>query len=117
MKDRFIGLLFILIGTVFGIGAQNYNLGTWDSPGPGLFPTLCSVVVFVIGIISIIKSFTQPSSSVDFKIKYIGLITSSLILFAVVTEYLGIICGIVVLVLGTSLRSINYRFVYCRFSF
>jgi hypothetical protein len=37
-KDFASGILMIAVGTIFAIGATNYNFGASVRPGPGYFP-------------------------------------------------------------------------------
>ena len=39
-RDFFSGLMFIVAGVVFAIGATNYSMGTSAKPGAGYFPLI-----------------------------------------------------------------------------
>jgi hypothetical protein len=49
-KDFFSGLLFIVVGVAFAIGAGNYTIGTGARMGPGYFPLLLGVLMAVLGV-------------------------------------------------------------------
>lgn len=49
-QDFFTGLMFLLTGLVFAIGARGYALGTADRMGPGYFPMLLGCALALIGI-------------------------------------------------------------------
>lgn len=54
----FSGLLFVLIGVGFAVGATNYLLGTSAKPGPGYFPLALSVLMTGLGVAMLFKSLT-----------------------------------------------------------
>ena len=53
-KDFFAGLLFLVLGVAFALGAQTYNVGTGARMGPGYFPLMLGVVLALLGAIEII---------------------------------------------------------------
>jgi len=55
MKDFFSGLIFLIIGLVFLIYSNFYELGSSTSFGPGFFPFLISSVLIIVGIFLIVK--------------------------------------------------------------
>ncbi len=55
-KDFFAGLLFLVIGIAFALGARNYNFGSGARMGPGYFPTMLGVVLAVLGAVEIVKA-------------------------------------------------------------
>ena len=49
-KDFFAGLMFLVIGLAFAIGAVDYNIGTGARMGPGYFPMILGVLMSILGI-------------------------------------------------------------------
>jgi hypothetical protein len=49
-KDFFAGLMFLVIGLAFAIGAVDYNIGTGARMGPGYFPLILGVLMSILGI-------------------------------------------------------------------
>ena len=39
-RDFYSGLLFVVVGAAFALGAQEYELGKAARMGPGYFPTM-----------------------------------------------------------------------------
>lgn len=99
--------MFIAFALVFNFTSITYNIGTLDSPGPGLFPFIVSGLLLVVGIATVIKTRFVEKETVDFKIKNISIITLSLVGFALATQYINMIAGIVVLVAVSSLSANN----------
>lgn len=55
-KDFVTGLLFMVVGIGFAVGAQNYNMGSAARMGPGYFPTMLGVLLAIIGGLLTLKS-------------------------------------------------------------
>lgn len=49
-KDFFAGLMFLVIGLAFAIGATDYNIGSGARMGPGYFPLILGVLMSILGI-------------------------------------------------------------------
>ena len=63
--DRQAGLLFILLGAGFALGAGAYDMGSAAQMGPGFFPRLLGVFLAVLGvaIFVIAKDEGRPASA------------------------------------------------------
>jgi hypothetical protein len=48
-RDFFAGIMFLVIGALFAIGAQKYNVGSAARMGPGYFPMLLGILLAVLG--------------------------------------------------------------------
>lgn len=49
-KDFFAGLMFLVVGVAFAIGAVDYNIGTGARMGPGYFPMILGVLMSILGL-------------------------------------------------------------------
>jgi Tripartite tricarboxylate transporter TctB family len=107
-KKKLIGVLFVTVATFFGIKGLNYEVGTFAKPGPGLFPLIASILLFAIGIFSLIDSFLKTNTAVDFKIKNILIVLLSLIAFVLATQYVNFILGIIFLISISSFAAKKY---------
>lgn len=107
MNDRNLnrGLFLIALALLFGVPAFNYQIGSFAHAGPGLFPAMVSGMLMVIGIVTVIRSrFVKPiPMSVNFK--NIAIILASLCTFALVSTYVNMTVGIVVMVFIASLAA------------
>ena len=54
-RDFFSGLMFVIVGVVFAIGATNYSMGSSAKPGAGYFPLILSVLMAILGAIVLFK--------------------------------------------------------------
>ena len=43
-RDFWSGLMFVVVGVVFAVGATNYSMGTSARPGAGYFPLMLGVL-------------------------------------------------------------------------
>ncbi|MBN8746988.1 Tripartite tricarboxylate transporter TctB family protein [Xylophilus ampelinus] len=111
MIDRNLarGVFVVLLALLFGVPAVlHYPIGSFARGGPGLFPTLVSCILGVIGLSMIIRSrFTKPER-LEINLKNIGIIIASLVAFALVSEHLNMIAGIVLMVFIAALAGTNY---------
>jgi len=64
-KDFFSGLVYVVVGGAFAIGATNYNVGTGARMGPGYFPLLLGILLAVIGAFVMFKSLTVETQDGD----------------------------------------------------
>ena len=49
-RDFVSGLMFVLVGAGFAIGATNYSMGTSARPGAGYFPFYIGVIICICGV-------------------------------------------------------------------
>ena len=102
-KNLVRGLLLAAVALTFGLGALRYPIGELNRAGPGLFPLMVSGVLFVIAVATIVRSrFVEPVP-LDFGLKNIALILLALCGFALISERLDMIAGIVFMVFVASL--------------
>jgi hypothetical protein len=50
-KDLLAGLMFIVIGVIFSVGASNYQMGTAARMGPGWFPSVLGGIMTALGVL------------------------------------------------------------------
>jgi len=107
-KKLLTGIIFILFAVVFGAGSAGYRVGHLDDPGPALFPLIVSGALAILGIINLIEGIVLEKVTADFKLKNIAIITTSLIVFAILSEYVNMIVGIVALISISSAATTPY---------
>jgi hypothetical protein len=64
-RDFLSGLMFVVVGVVFAIGATNYSMGTSARPGAGYFPLILSVIMAILGAIVMFKALTIETEGGD----------------------------------------------------
>ena len=64
-KDFFAGLMYLVVGGAFAIGATEYNIGTGARMGPGYFPLILGVILAFIGLVISFKATLSGASDGD----------------------------------------------------
>ena len=105
------GVFLMALALVFGLPAIGYSLGTFSRAGPGLFPFMVSVILFAIGVISVVRSRLVPPEPMDFQVRNISIILGSLCGFAILSNYLNMIVGIIFLVFCSGFAGTSYSVV------
>ena len=99
------------IALLFGLGSMNYRIGEFSRSGPGLFPLVVSCLVFLIGLVTIVRSrFVEPVP-LNYNVKNIALILLGLCGFAVLSAHVNMIVGIMFLVFCSSFAGTSYSVV------
>jgi hypothetical protein len=105
------GLFLIGIALAFGLGATRYSMGNLGRAGPGLFPLIVSSLLALIAIAIVIRSHFKDRVKLTFNIRNISIILGSLAGFAVISQYLSMLVGIVFLVFLSTLAGQKYSVV------
>jgi hypothetical protein len=64
-KEFFSGLMFVVIGMAFALGALRFDIGTTERMGPGYFPLLVGTLTVILGSIILVKSFVAKAKDGD----------------------------------------------------
>ena len=64
-RDFVSGLMFMIVGVIFAVGATNYSMGSSAKPGAGYFPLILSVLMAILGAIVLFKSLTIETEGGD----------------------------------------------------
>ncbi len=110
MNDRNLvrGLFIVAISLVFGLGALGYQIGRFERAGPGLFPLMVSCLLFLIGVITVVRSRFVQRVPLEFNIKNIAIILASLCGFALISAHVNMIAGIVFMVFCAAFAGSSY---------
>jgi putative tricarboxylic transport membrane protein len=85
-------------------------MGTALKMGPAYFPTVLSVLLILIGIISLVRSFIRPGTPIGrYAFKGLLLVTASTILFGIIIRGAGLVIALPLLVLVSSYASKQFR--------
>lgn len=112
-KDFWTGVIYIFVGAAALFISRDYDMGTAVKMGPAYFPTILSVLLMVIGIISIVRSFLKSGSPIGV-IAWRGLvlIVVSTLLFGMIVRRAGVIIALPLLVIVSSYASIRFSWKY-----
>lgn len=98
------------ISLLFGLTALHYPIGDFSRGGPGLFPTLVSALLFIIGLATAIRSRFVDRVPLDMHLKNIAIVIGSLVGFALVSRF-NMVLGIIVLVFAATAAGTSYSWV------
>jgi Tripartite tricarboxylate transporter TctB family len=112
-KDFWSGLMFIVAGVGFAIGATNYSFGTSARPGPGYFPFGLGILLAVLGAMVLFKALTIESEGGD-PVGAIGwrpliLIVLGVVVFGLALPRLGMILSLPILIMISSLAGDEFK--------
>jgi drug/metabolite transporter (DMT)-like permease len=112
-RDFWSGLMFVVVGLVFAVGAMNYSMGSSARPGPGYFPLLLSVILCILGAVVLFKSLTIETEGGD-KIGSIAwrpllVIVASIAVFGVLLPRLGMVITVPILIVMSSLAGDEFK--------
>jgi hypothetical protein len=112
-RDFWSGLMFVVAGIVFAVGATGYSMGTSARPGAGYFPLLLSVIMAILGAVVLFKSLTIETPGGDpighIAWKPLLIIVAAIAVFGISIELLGMIVSIPILIFIASLAGDEFR--------
>jgi len=108
-KDFWTGIIYIFVGSAALILGRDYDMGTAVRMGPAYFPTLLSILLMVIGIVSVLRSFFRSGSPVGvIAWKGLVLILVSTLLFGMIVRGAGLIIALPLLVILSASASARF---------
>lgn len=109
-KDFYAGLMYAAVGTGAIVVASGYKLGSSIRMGPGYFPTVLGSLLVLVGVISMIRSFTHDGERIKpFFWKEIALVLGSVVLFGMLVRGAGLVPSLILLVLVSARASEKFR--------
>ncbi len=111
-RDFWAGTMFLVIGVAFAVFAQQYALGTPARMGPGFFPTMLGVLLALLGLAIVLRSFAGSGGELRVaavRWRPLVLILLSVLVFAIGLPRLGVVVSIALLVGISSLAAEDFR--------
>lgn len=105
------GVFLIAIALAFGLQSLRYPIGDFSRAGPGLFPAVVSAMLFLIGGITVVRSFFVERVHLNLNFRNIAIIMTSLCGLALISTYVNMIAGIVFMVFCSTLAGSSYSWV------
>lgn len=107
-KDVAAGLIYILFGIGFSLGALNYKLGDPARMGPGWFPFWIGVLLAVVGVAT--AAGGMAPNAAEEKVKRVdpralAWILGAVVLFGVLLQPMGLVASLAVLIIVSSMAS------------
>ena len=112
-RDFFSGLMFVMVGIGFAIGATNYSMGSSAKPGAGYFPLILSVIMAILGAVVLFKSLTIETEGGD-PIGHIAwrpliVIVIAIAVFGALINRLGLVISVPVLIVMVSFAGDEFK--------
>jgi hypothetical protein len=108
-KDFWTGLIYLFVGCGALMISRDYDMGTALKMGPAYFPTILSVLLMGIGIISVLRSFLKSGSPIGIVAwKGLVLIVASTLLFGMIVRGAGLLLALPLLVIVSASASARF---------
>jgi hypothetical protein len=112
-RDFLSGLMFLIVGIVFAVGATNYSMGTSARPGAGYFPLILSIIMAVLGCIVLFKSLTIETEGGDpvgdIAWRPLLVIVASIAVFGWTLPLLGMLAAVPILIIMVSFAGAEFK--------
>ena len=115
-KDLLAGLMLIVIGVVFLVGAYNYQMGTAARMGPGYFPRILGATMAALGVVVAaigLKNQAQwaATEGIGWSWKPVIILTVAVVLFGFALPLAGMVIAIALLTVisGIAAHDKNFR--------
>jgi hypothetical protein len=111
-KDFYTGVMFFIFGTAAMFFASDYTIGTAANMGPGYFPFTLGAFLAVLGVLIVMRSLLWakgPHERPVFHLRALCLVLSSVVLFGLLLQPLGLLVSTTVLVVLSSRASHEFR--------
>ena len=110
-KDFWTGVIYILFGAAGFWIARDYGMGSASRMGPGYFPMVLSGLLFLIGVIAVVRSLLVESEPIGgFAWKATLLVLGSVVLFGLLVIPAGLVVALLVLALVSAAASSHFKF-------
>jgi len=107
-KDFAAGIIYILAGAGFSLGALEYRMGDPARMGPGFFPFWIGILLAAVGMATVATAFKADAIPERIKKPELGTmawILGAVILFGLLLQPMGLVFSLVVLILVSSMAS------------
>ena len=110
MKDFSAGLMFIGIGALFAIGANQYPMGTAVRMGPAYFPSILGWGTVILGIMVLVDAFIEDDEAPPpVAWRPLTLVIASVVAFAALINTGGLITATIVQIIVSALGGHEFK--------
>jgi hypothetical protein len=113
-QDFAAGMIYIVGGIGFALGALNYTIGDAARMGPGWFPFAVGVLLAFVGVITALNAVRPHASEEKVKRPELGSLAwvlGGVVLFGLLLPHLGLVISMFVLVMVSSRASHEFKWL------
>ncbi|MDH7809506.1 MULTISPECIES: tripartite tricarboxylate transporter TctB family protein [unclassified Rhizobium] len=104
------GAIYLLFGVSALWFGRDYPMGTGARMGPGYFPIILGVLLSGFGFIALARALILENITIPtFAFRQLILVTGSIVLFAVLLQYVGVVVALITLMLVGASASSRFR--------
>ena len=107
-QDVAAGLIYVLAGAGFSLGALNYNIGEAARMGPGWFPFWVGILLIAVGVATGASGMHAKAAEEKVKrleLRSVAWILGSVVLFGLLLQHAGLVLSLAVLIVVSSMAS------------
>jgi hypothetical protein len=112
-KDFWSGIMFLVVGIGFAVGATNYSMGSAARPGAGYFPLILSTILAILGAIVLFKSLTIETEGGgrigSIAWRPLSIVVGSIMVFGFMLPRLGLVITVPVLITIVSFAGDEFK--------
>jgi hypothetical protein len=102
------GVLLAAVSLFFLVQAPKLTFGSLTRPGPGLFPVIVASLLLFLAVVIVVRSRFIEALPLHFSFRNIALVAGSLLAFALISAYVNMLAGIIVMTTMVSLASDDF---------
>lgn len=111
--DFWSGVMFVIVGVAFSLGALNYSFGSSARPGPAYFPFGLGLMLAILGTFTLFQSLTVETDDGDpigaAAWKPLCVIVGSLVMFGILLPWLGMLIALPLLVFTSAMAGDEFH--------
>ncbi len=109
-KDFWTGVMYLAVGGTAALVSTRYGMGSTVRMGPGYFPTVLGLLLAVIGLVSLVRSFLHKGEAIaPFAWRALALVLGGIVLFGLLVTRAGLVPALLVLVVLSAWASAYFR--------
>ena len=114
-RDFWSGLMFLVVGAAFAVGATNYSMGTSARPGAGYFPLILSVILTIMGAVVLFEALTietedgEPIGAIAWRPLIV--VVLAITVFAILLPRMGMIVTVPILIIIVSFAGDEFGWI------
>ena len=114
-RDFWSGLMFLVTGAGFAVGATNYSMGTSARPGAGYFPLILSVILTIMGAVVLFEALTietedgEPIGNIAWRPLIV--IVIAITVFGILLPRMGMLVTVPVLIIMVSFAGDEFGWI------